>query len=766
MLRHCIAMLAGAYALGLCPSLPGERLAALVAITGLMCLRWRRSRLVAAFAAGFVLTWHTSLQLLEDRLAPDARGQTMSISAQITEFSVVNNQTARFVVAIAGDRHLPSRVRLSWLDAERIPQIGETWDLQVRLRPPRGFSNPYGFDYEGWLFRNNIGATGYVLSGSVASAEPVTASAQLARLRARLAQRISELLPADDASAVLLAITVGARHNISNAAWLSYARTGTSHLMAISGLHFGLAAGAAVIVCWCLASLFARRANLRDLSLFVAVPAAYAYALLAGMAIPAQRAAVMATLAVSAVLVRRPMSASRQLSLACLAAVALNPAFVFAPGFKLSFAAVAILFWYATQLRVTLASWRERPFSSVVTRISALWKMQIALLFGLFAMTALLFGRSALLAPAVNMIVLPVFSLITVPFSLAGLMLDGVLHPAGDFLLLVAYDSIRLTLAIVVCAAELPLAGNALTAVQGPIAFVALLVTARVVVPPGWPGRHLAWIAALAVLLYRPAPPPSGCMDLHVLDVGQGLTTLLRTTNHSIVFDTGPAFRSGSDTATLVTIPFLRALGIQRIDLLVISHGDLDHAGGVASLLGELSVTRAIAGEPRLLDDIDAEQCVAGQSWQFDGLGLSVIHPHAGAAWSGNDASCVLMASLGRHRVLLTGDIESPVENLLAADLLPVSVALIPHHGSNTSSSRNFVAALRPDIAIVSAGYANRWGFPRPAVTARWRSIGSQILNTAEDGAITQRLCSNKPAAPVQRQRADNKRLWHLAGET
>ena len=265
-----------------------------------------------------------------------------------------------------------------------------------------------------------------------------------------------------------------------------------------------------------------------------------------------------------------------------------------------------------------------------------------------------------------------------------------------------------------------------------------------------------------AVVLHKPSVPPRDCVDLHVLDVGQGLTVVMRTSAHAVVYDAGPAFRSGTDTAALVTIPFLDALGIAEIDLLVVSHADLDHAGGFASLISAKSTGEVIAGEALSGAPANVEPCVAGQRWILDALHLTVVHPGSDSAWHGNNASCVLLAAIGDQKVLLTGDIEAGVESFLVEHLPLANTVIVPHHGSNTSSSERFVNALRPQTAIVSTGYRNRWGFPKPGVVDRWRSVGSEVVNTAADGAVSQRICRGIPPAPLRRNRRDNRRFWSL----
>jgi competence protein ComEC len=283
--------------------------------------------------------------------------------------------------------------------------------------------------------------------------------------------------------------------------------------------------------------------------------------------------------------------------------------------------------------------------------------------------------------------------------------------------------------------------------------------------PAGWPGRSIAWLAIATMLLPEPpARPPVGCVDIDVLDVGQGLAVVLRTRRHAAVYDTGPAFRSGGDTGELVVVPFLRYVGSTRLDLAVISHADLDHAGGLASVAAAVPVSTILAGEPRETGAADqAIRCAAGQLWFWDAIRFRVLHPPGDTPSGGNNASCVLEVAAGNTRVLLTGDIESAVERrLLRDDLLePAELVVIPHHGSKTSSHASFANALSAKVAVASAGHANRWGMPVAEVVERWRANGSVVLTTADDGALGYRVCGGAEPELLYRRRIDTRRFWN-----
>ncbi|MEX0975982.1 MAG: DNA internalization-related competence protein ComEC/Rec2 [Woeseia sp.] len=762
MLQICVALLAGAYALQLFTSLPPAGLLVVVLAVAAFCISIRRLRFAGCVLSGFCVAWHASANLLDDRLPDDLQDSTVEITGRIAGFPEERGESLRFVLKTSDGDRLPSRVRLAWYDFDVQPAIGETWQLKVRLRRPRGFANPVGFDYEQWLFRQGIGATGYVVQHPGNQLLEEVPVATFAVLRRALANRISSVTGDNHAAAVLLAITVGARHRISQQQWEQYAITGTSHLMAISGLHIGLAAGGAFLLFWIGLAPFCRWANLRDRAALMAAFVAVVYAAVSGFAVPAQRAMLMALLVMAASRMRRPTEPETVLAAAAMVVFLTEPVAILSPGFKLSFAAVAILLWSARQRRFTVPGHYGfgRQFLEGMKRLPPL---QLTLLFGLLPMTALIFGRVAWLAPLVNLLVLPVFNLLTVPTALLGLLLDGPLRTLGDSLLRVSWLSVRGMLWLIGAVAGWQPARIDIATASPLLIPVVLLAALWAMLPPGWPGRKVAWIAGLCAVLLRPAGAPPGCLDLTVLDVGQGQAMVLRTSRRNLVVDTGPAFRSGGDTGQLVLAPYLRTLGIDRLDLLLVSHGDLDHAGGVASLARSTDIKQVVTGD--YLDRLPGPQlrCRRGQAWLWDGVQFAILHPAYAAEGSKNDGSCVVEATVGSHRLLLSGDIESAAENelLVSSSLSPVNLVVVPHHGSRTSSGAHFVQQLHPEVAIVSAGFDNRWGFPDTEVVRRWQSAGAKVLTTATSGAIGYRLCARTGLRALGEYRVDVRRYWH-----
>ncbi|MEQ8207030.1 MAG: DNA internalization-related competence protein ComEC/Rec2, partial [Woeseia sp.] len=541
MLRICLPSLAGAASLSLLAQLPPTDGALLAAGIGLGLVASRCTRPLGAWLLGLLLMWSAASQQMADQLPSEQDGNTFKFIAEVIEFPREDWPQVRLLVAPRGASDLPQRLRLSYFEPDRVPQAGEYWVLTARLRSPRGNRNPGSFDYAGWLHREGIGASGYVLTAELL--EPRSPAFVLA-VRQHLVQRLSRLLPEDDASATLLAISVGVRHRVSRAAWERYAATGTSHLMAISGLHIGLAAAGSGVLAWLLSAVCRPRGNSRDTATVFALFAAIAYAAISGFAVPAQRACLMLGMVAACMLRRQVLSAQELLGAVALVLFIAEPLVILTPGYLLSFMAVAVLLLLAREQPAVVAT-------GVLARtgrwLAALLQMQGMLLLGLFPLTTLLFERLAWLAPAANLLVLPVFTLVTVPMALFGLLLDGPFAAAGDLMLWLAYRSLQLINHLLLCLAAMPGAGYRLATPVGMSLFVVWLPSLWVLLPRGMPGRGLAWVALAYVVVSRPSPPPLGCIDLYALDVGQGLANVVRTQ------DRDPACHAATAPTTTAT---------------------------------------------------------------------------------------------------------------------------------------------------------------------------------------------------------------------
>jgi competence protein ComEC len=711
-----------------------------IVVMALLLTFLRYWALLCCFLAGALLFAIPAHLVIDSRISKQFEGDSILTEVRVIDFPRRDGPSTSLLLEPIDDSRLPDRIRASWFEPPQQPALGEIWQMELRLRRPRGSSNPGIFDYESWLFRERVGAAGYVVPGERNRPLGSRKMSAIERIRADFVDRVNRVIDDENAAAVLVAIAVGSRHLLSAEQWQRYAQTGTSHLMAISGLHVGLASVAAYFATsGLLALLGVRRCN-HDIALIAALLLAGAYVGVSGFAVPAQRAIVMLVLVATALLRRRQLHSAALVAGACMIVAIADPLATMSPGFKLSFAAVVALLWLGKRHVARGAA------------VKQLVHMQLVLLLGLLPFTVLIFQRVPMLAPAVNLVAVPVFSFLTVPATLVSLA-------AGwDWPLRIASASVEWLERLIALSAGLPVADTHTAGAGIAVGSLVLLALAWALLPPGWPGRHIAWLALIGVLLWKPGAPPFGCAEISVLDVGQGLAVVVRTNQSVVVYDTGPAYRGGGSAAERVVIPYLRAQGISRIDKVIVSHADLDHIGGLPAIRSSLHVAEVWLSGP----DHGERRCRRGLRWSYDGIDFSFLHPSANAN-ERNDGSCVLLVEAACYSVLLTGDIETVAENeLVRAGLLrPVDVVTVPHHGSRTSSSTPFVERLRPGYAVVSAGFANRWGFPKQDVVERWRDQGAEVLSTAESGAVEFSLCQRGGVGRLRQQRQIRRRLWH-----
>ena len=760
MIKACLLIIAGGYTAQLSRLPLGSDLCTLLLVASVLAIASRRTRYPACVCLGFALFMQAGQDIVDSRLKARFANDSMLTQVRIVDFPKVTGSAVVMLVEPLDDPRLPARSRVSWFEPVSEPAIGDIWQFELRLRRPRGFSNPGVFDGEAWLFRQKILATGYVVNGKRNIRLEKGSESAIDAFRRSFLARADRASNSPDVAAVLAAVGVGARHRIARTQWAKYAVTGTSHLMAISGLHIGLAASVAFLFARALLGVLRIPGNAHAVAIVIAVGVAIAYAAVSGMGVPARRAALMLVVAACTIVRRRQIDPFATIAVAALCIFIVDPVAAMTPGFNLSFSAVVVLLWLA-RIRTNIAV-PGRYIGRVANAIRQLVTMQLYLLFGLLPLTVILFDRIAFLALPVNLVAVPLFSFITVPFTLTGLALGGIQEIVGHCALRIAAKSIEWLLALIEQAARLPFADTTVTTLQGLGLLVVFMPCLFIVLPRGWPGRRLSMLAVLALLLQSPKPPATGCVDAHTLDVGQGLAIVLQTNRSTVMFDTGASFRDGGAVAEHVVVPFLRSRGISHIDRLIVSHADIDHSGGVRTIHEHADIEMMLVGEPLREIDLAASACAVGHRWEADDVSFRILHPDPGRPREGNDSSCVLLVEAGRHGLLLTGDIEAAVEReiIQMAELRAVDAVVVPHHGSLTSSSEPFVDVVSPQIAIVSAGYGNRWGFPKEQVRKRWQAVGAEVLSTATVGAVSLRLCENGGIQKLRMDRLERRRFW------
>jgi len=645
------------------------------------------------------------------------------------------------------------KLRLGWYarPPETVPDIrpGSRWRLRAKLRTPRGLVNPGGFDFERRALEHRIAATGYVVQP--ASALPLAAGEGLDALRGRLAERIAEAVP-DTRARFVAALAVGDTRGLSNHDWEVLRATGLTHLIAISGFHVGLVAGFGALLGQGLYRLLPRMGRRWPRPQGVAAVAlvfAAGYTALAGFELPTVRTMLMIAAVLLARLARRPQGLPESLAFALVAILLADPLSMLAPGFWLSFLGVAWLIWCLPQTR-------EQGL------VGPYLQAQGVAVLGLLPLTVWFFSQASPPGPLVNLVGIPWISLGVVPLALLGLAASPFSGQAAALCWQGAGTLMDWLWRGLEWVAAWP--GSLLWLPEPGVGVIALAMAGAfwLLLPRGVPGKGLAALLLLPMLWPAIERPGHGEADLLLLDVGQGLALVVRTRHHTLLYDAGPAMPRGLDLGEAVVLPALRARGIQRLDMMMLSHGDNDHAGGAEAVARAMPPGRTLAPAGWARPHMQA--CVAGDSWEWDGVRFTILHPTPHFPYLRNDSSCVLRIDAATS-ALLTGDIGRHVESRLARlppGQIAADVLLVPHHGSDTSSSLDFLAAVRPEVGLLPVGHGNRFGLPRPIVLRRYERYGVDIHGTAGSGAIDLRL--GQRVQLRQRMRQDRPRYWRHAG--
>ena len=744
---------------------------------------------------GFAVTGLRATAYLEQALDPSLEGRDVQVVGVVANLPQRNESGLRFRLEVESASldgkplRLPPLVDVGWYGGtfsagpavladvasasgaesaspasgqNRLPadvRAGERWDLTLRLKAPHGSRNPFGFDYELWLWEQGVQATGYVRASAKDAVpqrlaqtwrHPVVLGRQVVR------ERIYSQVAERKFAGMIAALVVGDQAAIDRVDWDVFRATGVAHLVSISGLHITMFAwGAALLVGW----LWRRSGRL-----CIAVPApsaalvggvllATAYAVFSGWGVPAQRTCLM--LATVALL---RLSGARWpwplvWLLACAVVVVCDPWALLQAGFWLSFVAVGVLFATNSGALNIDSTGAIGLKGKVLSGLREQWVITVALT----PLTLLLFGQVSIVGLAANALAIPWITLVVTPLAMLGVLLPMLWD--------VAAGAIGWLYSYLQWLASWPWASVSVAVPPLWAGAAGVLGGVLCVLPWSWHLRLLGLPLLLPVLLWRAPLPATGHFELLAADVGQGNAVLVRTANHALLYDAGPRFSLESDAGHRVLVPLLQALHT-RLDMLVLSHRDMDHVGGAPAVLAmqpQAALLSSIeAGNP-LQTLRPAQRCIAGQHWEWDGVQFDVLHPRAAdydAQAKSNAMSCVLRISNGEQTALLVGDIEQTQEASLVAQGLDLraDVLLVPHHGSKTSSSAAFLDTVAPRIGIVQSGYRNRFGHPVPQVTARYQERRVQLADSPHCGAYTWR--SHKPQNGAC-LRTEGLRYWH-----
>lgn len=735
----------------------------------------------AAAAAGFAWSNTLAEARLAQRLAPAWEGRDLIVTGRISDLPNADASAARFLlnverVAVAGDAGpqpnsaLPAvrRLALVWYapragasasDLGYAPDLlpGQRWQFAVRLKRPHGSANPHTFDFERWALERNIGATGYVRAAP-APLRLQGAGGQLGYAvdlwRARIRARFAQVLQDQPYAAVLAALAVGDQSGIAAPQWRLFWRSGIGHLISISGLHITMVAG---LFAWAAGWLWRRSAVLmlavpaQRIAVLAGALAALLYAALAGFSVPTQRTVYMLMVVAAAWWFGWRTAPSYVLSAALFAVVLLDPWAVSAPGFWLSFGAVAAIFYVTAQ----------RPGRT--SRAALAVRTQVAVTLALAPALLLMFHQLPLISPLANAIAIPLVSLVVVPLVLAGavLPLDMLLHGAHAIL--------SATLSVMQWLTQWPAAVWTRAAAPPWTVVFALAGAFWLLLPRGFPARWLGAVWLLPLITAPVARPGPGEFWVTLLDVGQGLSTVVETATRTLVYDAGPRYGEDANAGLRVGLPYLRSRGLTQLDALVVSHEDDDHAGGALDLQAELRpwwVLSSLAPEHAIVAGARrALRCQAGQRWLWDEVAFEVLAPprtaYADAKLHENALSCVLQVRGSGRSLLLPGDIEAAQERALLARYgtrLRSEALVAAHHGSKTSSTGEFLAAVQADHVVFTVGYRNRFQHPHADVVQRVKESGAQVLRSDQHGAITLRFNANGIQVAAYRQQ--ERRYW------
>ncbi|MCX7512387.1 DNA internalization-related competence protein ComEC/Rec2 [Frateuria sp. STR12] len=729
-----IALLLGVAAVQWLPALPPPAWGALPGLVMFWAsLRWPKLRVPALVLLGVAWAIWRGTLALDLRLPRELERRDFDVSGTLSGLPQVREDATRFMLHV--DRAtldgkpvaLHGRVRLSWYDdAPALPACSR-WQLHVRLRRPRGLLNPGGYDSERSALEKRIAATGYVRAKGInrwlGTARCVDG------VRERIARGIAARVADPHDAALLQSFSIGDTRGLSQDDWEVARGNGVSHLIAISGFHVGMAAlfGIALVrLLYLLGPGLALRLPRLPAQAAAALLAAGLYGALAGFGLPTVRTLLMIAVVALARCSRRAIGGAQTLGLAMVAMLIADPLAVLSAGFWLSFIGVAFL--------MLCLNARPQGLRGFLHELTA---GQLVMTVALLPLTLWFFGEASLVGALSNLIAVPFVSFVIVPCALLGMLLLLLAPPTAAPVLKLAAVFVHAQWWLLERMASWPGAHWYLPEVGPWALLLATLGALWLFAPRGLPLRGLGLLLFLPLVWPVSHPPAEGGFQAWVLDVGQGLSVVVRTRHHALVYDAGARYPSGFDLGDAVVVPALHALGIDRLDLLAVSHADNDHAGGAPAVAKAFPHAARLAGEPRRMQ-VPMHPCVAGQAWHWDGVGFRMLSPSPHPAGRRNDRSCVLAVDGAGGRLLLTGDISSRVEPAVAAAIGPErpTVLVVPHHGSRHSSDPAFIAAAAPRLALVSAGWHNRFGHPHPLVVQRYADAGVPLLNTATRGAI------------------------------
>jgi len=737
-------------------ALPSLNFLFFTCVFALCIFRWVRG--ISLMALGFVIAVSYSISIQSNQLARSLESQEILIIGRVIDLPTQDARSIKFLLKVEevitpiNNLAFPTKIRLSWYDRGKQVRSGEKWQFLVKLKRPHGLLNPYGFDYEKWLFQQKIGATGYVRQSAENKQITEPARWTVGYWRESLKNYLEGVLDGHQHVGVIKALVLGDRSDIGTQQWDVFRKTGTSHLIAISGLHIGLVSALFFgAIRWLVLRVQILSRNATRYAIVGSMLAAVSYAALAGFSVPTQRALIMLSVVLGGIFWQRYYTPFHIISVALVAVLIYDPLASMSAGFWLSFGAVSVILYSATG-RIKKATFAKQLFQTQ-------WWVSI----GLMPLVLYFFQQVSLVAPLANLLAIPFISFAVVPLLIIALLLALIDHSMGAKALDLSALLIDLLWQFLETLAALEFSSMVVPAVSLLACVIAMAAVVLLLMPRGLVPKPLACLLFLPLFF----PPQAdelghGEFKLVLLDVGQGLSAVIHTAENTLVFDTGAKYSDKSDLASSVIIPYLNGKGIERVDQLVISHGDNDHAGGAQTMLSSLSVSHLFTSVPELFPQHKTLACEEGVSWQINDVLFEFLSPSEDHLFEGNNASCVLKVSSINGSVLLTGDIEKSTEHSLLQyqiEKLKTDVLIAPHHGSTSSSTTEFIEAVDPIYVLFPVGYKNRFGFPKNVVVERYKKQGAFRFDTASHGAITLHFYDGEPPK-LKSFREEMSKFW------
>ncbi len=766
MITTAVGFLLGILSLNLFHTLPSLSTIicgmALLSFLSFITKRFCKLPLVLAFIFGFFWMWLHAKSVIDQWIPPTIEGKTIEVIGVIDSISNLEKELSSFdfdiqTVVSPVTWLNPGRIRIRWALPPNL-QAGDQWQFSIRLKRPRAYSNPGSFDLEKKFFQKNIVGEGTVVESlPYKKLRSATWNHLIDQFRFWLKNKLNLSLKDHAFSGIIYALVIGMQENIPLQQWEVFRKTGTAHLVAVSGLHIGLIASSVFFLMRILSRFLPIYFFKIPIPIFCAIISlitTITYALLAGFGVATRRALIMIAFFMCFLLKRRLYSVVQGYFGALMLVLLFDPLSTLSTGFWLSFGAVAfILYGMKGRLKPT-GVWYK-------------WgRVQWIVGCGLIPVTLNSFNMASLISPVANLIAIPWVSFLVVPLSLLGSILGSLDLNIGTFFLKMATNCFAALWPILEKLSHIPKITFECAMLSNTTLIMLTIGILLLLTPRGFPVKYVGLIWILPVFFTKPEIIEKNTAKVTVLDVGQGLATVVETKNHVLVFDTGPRLSKHFDTGERVVLPYLATRGIKNIDALILSHNDNDHVGGAKSILQKINVKKIISSE-KLFESKNLELCFAGQQWEWDGVLFEMLHPTPTAVLTSkrNERSCVLRIKTAKHSVLLTADIEANSEKLLirkAPKQLSATVMLVPHHGSRTSSTLEFIRTVSPKYAIIPVGYLNAYGHPKPEIVERYKREGVMIFDTVKDGAVSFTLNDKETLIMLEPYRLKNQKYWHI----